>query len=161
FPNLTRRASIMRARMPEPLQPESLQRIGRFKVRRYIAGGGMAWVFEVEDPGLFDARRALKLLKPGEADDETLRRFRREPALLSRVGHPTLVHISESGEEADTGCQYYTMAFLGGRPLAQIHPEWLESTPDGGAPSDTRSLDQICGYFLEVLSALARLHASG
>ena len=147
--------------MAEPLQPESLQRIGRFKVRRYIAGGGMAWVFEVEDPGLFDARRALKLLKPGETDDETLRRFRREAELLSRVGHPNLVHIYEFGEDAATGCQYYTMDFLEGKTLAQIHPEWLESTPDGGSPDDARSLDAICGYFLEVLAALARLHVNG
>jgi tRNA A-37 threonylcarbamoyl transferase component Bud32 len=147
--------------MPEPLEPESLQRIGRFKVRRYLAGGGMAWVFEVEDPGLFDARRALKLLKPGEADAETLRRFRREAELLSRVVHPNLVHIYEFGEDPDTGCQYYTMDFVEGRTLAQIHPDWLEGTPEGGAADDARSLEEICGYFFEVLSALARLHAQG
>jgi serine/threonine-protein kinase len=145
----------------EPLHPESLERIARFKVRRYIAGGGMAWVFEVEDPGLFDARRALKLLKPGETDAETLRRFRREAELLSRLEHPNLVHIYEFGEDAGTGCHYYTMDFVEGRTLAQIHPDWLESTPDGGTPADGRSLEQICRYFLEVLSALARLHAQG
>jgi tRNA A-37 threonylcarbamoyl transferase component Bud32/cell division septation protein DedD len=147
--------------MPDPLHPESLERIGRFKVRRYIAGGGMAWVFEVEDPGLFDARRALKLLKPGEADAETLRRFRREAELLSRLEHPNLVHIYEFGEDPGTGCQYYTMDFIEGRTLAQIHPDWLQSTPDGGTPADGRSLEQICRYFLEVLSALGRLHAQG
>ena len=147
--------------MPEPLQAEALERIGRFRVRRYIAGGGMAWVFEVEDPGLFDARRALKLLKPGETDSETLRRFRREAELLSRLQHPNLVHIYEFGEDAGTGCQYYTMDFIEGRTLAQIHPNWLESTPDGGGAVDTRSLEQICRYFLEVLSALARLHQQG
>ena len=145
--------------MPEPLHPEALERIGRFRVRRYIAGGGMAWVFEVEDPGLFDARRALKLLKPGETDAETLRRFRREAELLSRLEHPNLVHIYEFGEDPGTGCHYYTMDFVEGRTLAQIHPDWLESTPDGGTPDDARSLDQICRYFLEVLSALARLHS--
>ncbi len=146
--------------MPEPLHPESLERIGRFKVRRYIAGGGMAWVFEVEDPGLFDARRALKLLKPGETDAETLRRFRREAELLSRLEHPNLVHIYEFGEDPGTGCQYYTMDFIEGRTLAQIHPDWLERSPEGGTVADARSLEQICRYFLEVLSALARLHAT-
>jgi len=147
--------------MPDPLRPEELERIGRFKVRRYLAGGGMAWVFEVEDPGLFDARRALKLLKPGEADGETLRRFRREAELLSRLQHPNLVHIFEFGEDAGTGCQYYTMDFIEGRTLAQIHPDWLEATPDGGTPADGRSLAEICRYFREVLSALARLHEQG
>jgi len=147
--------------VPDPLHPESLERIGRFKVRHYIAGGGMAWVFEVEDPGLFDARRALKLLKPGETDAETLRRFRREAELLSRLEHPNLVHIYEFGEDPGTGCQYYTMDFIEGRTLAQIHPDWLDSTPDGGRPSDGRSLEQICRYFQEVLSALSRLHGQG
>jgi len=147
--------------MPEALHPEELERIGRFKVRRYLAGGGMAWVFEVEDPGLFDARRALKLLKPGEADGETMRRFRREAELLSRLQHPNLVHIFEFGEDAGTGCQYYTMDFIEGRTLAQIHPDWLEATPDGGTPADARSLLEICRYFREVLSALARLHEQG
>ncbi|MFI5315158.1 MAG: protein kinase [Myxococcota bacterium] len=144
--------------MAEPLRAEALERIGRFRVRRYIAGGGMAWVFEVEDPGLFDARRALKLLKPGETDVETLRRFRREAELLSKLQHPNLVHIYEFGEDPGTGCQYYTMDFVEGRTLAQIHPDWLAGSPDG-TPSDARSLEQICRYFLEVLSALARLHA--
>ncbi|HTO68466.1 MAG TPA: serine/threonine-protein kinase [Myxococcota bacterium] len=147
--------------MPDALRPEELERIGRFKVRRYLAGGGMAWVFEVEDPGLFDARRALKLLKPGETDAETLRRFRREAELLSRLQHPNLVHIFEFGEDAATGCQYYTMDFIEGRTLAQIHPDWLDATPDGGTPADARSLDEICRYFSEVLSALARLHEQG
>ncbi|HTO53558.1 MAG TPA: serine/threonine-protein kinase [Myxococcota bacterium] len=145
----------------EPLHPESLERIGRFKVRRYIAGGGMAWVFEVEDPGLFDARRALKLLKPGEADPETLRRFRREAELLSKLDHPHLVHIYEFGEDPGTGCQYYTMDFIAGRNLAQIHPDWLDGTPEGSTPADARSMAEIVRYFVEVLSALGRLHARG
>ena len=38
--------------MAEPMQPEALSRIGRYPVRRYIAGGGMSWIFEVVDPEL-------------------------------------------------------------------------------------------------------------
>ncbi|HXZ84244.1 MAG TPA: serine/threonine-protein kinase, partial [Myxococcota bacterium] len=65
------------------------------------------------------------------------------------------------GEDPETGCQYYTMDFIEGRTLAQIHPDWLEATPDGGTPADARSLEEICRYFREVLSALARLHEQG
>jgi serine/threonine-protein kinase len=147
--------------MAEPLRPEELSRIGRYPVRRYIAGGGMSWIFEVVDPELFDARRALKLLKPGETDREMLRRFRREAELLSRIQHPNLVHIYEFGEDPGTGCSFYTMDFIEGRTLAQIHPEWIRATPEGGGPDDARSLDEIVRYFLEVLSALARLHSQG
>jgi hypothetical protein len=145
--------------MPEELNPEQLKRIGRYPVRRYIAGGGMSWIFEVVDPDLFDARRALKLLKPGEADPAMLRRFRREAELLSRIQHPNLIHIYEFGEDPGTGCSFYTMDFIEGQTLAEIHPEWLASTADGGAPEDSRTLEQIVHYFLEVLSALSRLHA--
>jgi len=145
--------------MAESVRPETLERIGRYPVRRYVASGGMSWIFEVVDPELFDARRALKLLKPGEADRGMLRRFRREAELLSRIQHPNLVHIYEFGEDPATGCSFYTMDFIDGRTLAQIHPEWLSSTADGGGPEDARSLDQIVRYFLEVLSALSRLHA--
>ncbi len=147
--------------MAEPLQPEELTKIGRYPVRRYIASGGMSWIFEVVDPDLFDARRALKLLKPGETDRETLRRFRREAELLSRIQHPNLIHIYEFGEDSGTGCSFYTMDFIEGRTLAQIHPDWLTATSEGGGPEDARSLDQIVRYFREVLSALSRLHAEG
>ena len=133
--------------------------IGRYPVRRYIAGGGMSWIFEVVDPELFDARRALKLLKPGETDRETLRRFRREAELLSRIQHPNLIHIYEFGEDSGTGCSFYTMDYIEGRTLAQIHPDWQSSTAEHGDPEDARSLEQIVRYFQEILSALSRLHA--
>ena len=116
--------------MAEPMQPEALSRIGRYPVRRYIAGGGMSWIFEVVDPELFEARRALKLLKPGEADGETLRRFRREAELLSRIQHPNLIHIYEFGEDPGTGCSFYTMDYIEGHTLAQVQPEWLTSRAD-------------------------------
>jgi len=147
--------------MAEPLRPEELVRIGRYAVRRYIASGGMSWIFEVVDPELFDARRALKLLKPGETDREMLRRFRREAELLSRIQHPNLIHIYEFGEDPATGCSFYTMDFIEGRTLAQIRPAWLAENGEEGSSEDVRSLDEIVRFFLEVLSALARLHAQG
>ncbi len=147
--------------MATELVPEQLKRIGRYPVRRYIAGGGMSWIFEVVDPELFDARRALKLLKPGETDRETLRRFRREAELLSRIQHPNLIHIYEFGEDAATGCSFYTMDFIEGLTLAQIQPDWLGRADERGPRDDARSLDDIVRYFLEVLSALGRLHAEG
>jgi serine/threonine-protein kinase len=145
--------------MSEPLHPESLERIGRFKVRRYIAGGGMLGCSKSRIRACW--RHGAKLLKPGETDQETLRRFRREAELLSKLDHPHLVHIYEFGEDPGTGCQYYTMDFIAGRNLAQIHPEWLETMPEGSSSADARSLQEIVRYFLEVLSALARLHARG
>ncbi len=49
--------------------PMDIEQSGPFKVRRFLAEGGMAWVFEVLDPR-FDPspRRALKMLKPDAAE---------------------------------------------------------------------------------------------
>ena len=56
------------------MDPLSLSSIGPYPVERFIAEGGMAWVFEVRDTR-FDARRALKMLKPQAAAGEEFRRF--------------------------------------------------------------------------------------
>ena len=55
------------------MNPKELQRVGVYPVNRFIAEGGMAWVFEVVDTR-FDARRALKMLKPQAAAGEEFRR---------------------------------------------------------------------------------------
>ncbi len=47
---------------------QQITQIGKYPVDHFIAEGGMAWVFKVSDPDLFDAPRALKLLKPGAAE---------------------------------------------------------------------------------------------
>ena len=52
------------------MNPLELEQIGPYRVRRFVAEGGMAWVFEVVDPrfeGSREVRRALKMLKPDQA----------------------------------------------------------------------------------------------
>jgi len=127
------------------MNPEELTRVGPYRVRRFVAEGGMAWVFEVVDPR-FDAVRALKMLKPEAAAGGDVRRFEAEANLLAGIDHPNLVTIYDFGRDEATGCHYYTMTYVDGPTLSQrgVLP-----------PSEAGPL------FLDVLAGLAMLHDRG
>jgi TolB-like protein len=61
---------------------------GRFRIVRFLAGGGMGEVYEAHDREL-DEPVALKTLRPELiADGEARERFRREVQLARKVSHP-------------------------------------------------------------------------
>lgn len=77
------------------------QRIGGYRIVRIVGEGGMGVVFEAEQE---HPRRivALKVIKPGFANAELLRRFERESEVLARLQHPGIAQIYEA-DAADTG----------------------------------------------------------
>ena len=127
------------------MNPRELRQIGPYRVRRFIAEGGMAWVFEVIDPR-FDAARALKMLKPEASSGDDFQRFEAEASLLAGIDHPNLITIYDFGQDEETGCFYYTMTYVDSPPLSQrgVLPT-LEAGP----------------LFLDVLAGLAVLHDRG
>ena len=127
------------------IDPTHLRQIGPYPVRRFIAEGGMAWVFEVVDPR-FQAARALKMMKPTSAERDDLRRFESEVHLLARLEHPNLVTIFDFALDDATGCYFYTMTYIDGPNLAQM----------GVLP-----VAEGVRIFLDVLAGLAALHRSG
>jgi hypothetical protein len=127
------------------MNPREIDQIGPYPVVEFLAEGGMAWVFKVEDPK-FHVPRALKMLKPQAAQGDEFRRFESEAKLLARIDHPNLVTIFDLGQDEHTGCHYYTMTFVDGAPLSESEPLRPEAT---------------ISIFLDVLSALERLHLEG
>lgn len=89
--------------------------IGRYQILREVARGGMGVVFEATDLEL-NRRIALKILKEGEAHADSIRRLHREAILASRLQHPNIVRIHETGV-AD-GTHYISMDFVEGPTLA-------------------------------------------
>src|SRR5262245_33075795 len=92
--------------------------IGRYKITRLIGEGGMGAVYEAEQD---QPRRtvALKVIKPGLANPEMLRRFSQESQALGRLQHPGIAQIYEAGT-ADTGYgpqPYFAMEFIRGENL--------------------------------------------
>ena len=96
------------------------KRIGGYQLVRVIGEGGMGVVFEAEQGQL---RRivALKVIKPGFANAELLRRFERESQVLARLQHPGIAQIYESGAaDAGFGPQpYFAMEFIHGVQLRE------------------------------------------
>ena len=92
--------------------------IGRYRIVRLIGEGGMGAVYEAEQ---YHPRRtvALKVIKPGLASPELLRRFAQEAQALGRLQHPGIAQIYDAGT-ADTGYgsqPYFAMEFIRGAAL--------------------------------------------
>src|SRR5678810_535487 len=73
-------------------QEPSAGKFGRYTITRLIGEGGMGSVYEAEQD---QPRRtvALKVIKPGLASPELLRRFAQESQALGRLQHPGIAQI--------------------------------------------------------------------
>lgn len=93
----------------------------RYRIRRFIARGGMGEVYEAEDLELRQAV-ALKTVHPRDATHEVaIERFKREIHLARRVTHANVCRIYDVGYHArpdGTSVIYLTMELLEGETLA-------------------------------------------
>src|SRR5499426_3665651 len=92
------------------------ERLGRFKVVRLLAAGGMGEVYLGEHEEL-GSKVALKLLpSPNGADAAAVReRFRREAKLTAAIAHPGVVQVLDLA--ADQGRLYLVLELVDGRSL--------------------------------------------
>src|SRR5262245_19726323 len=114
---------------PTPAMP--MTKIGGYTITRLIGEGGMGAVYEAEQD---QPRRtvALKVIKPGMASPELLRRFAQESHALGRLQHPGIAQIYEAGT-ADTGHgpqPYFAMEFIHGETLTEYAGGHRLSTRD-------------------------------
>jgi len=98
--------------------------IARYRIIRLIGEGGMGVVYEAEQE---QPRRtvALKVIKPGLATPELLRRFEQEAEALGRLQHPGIAQIYEAGTaEMGYGPQpYFAMEFIRGSSFREYAEE--------------------------------------
>ena len=72
--------------------------LGRYRIERLIAAGGMGMLYVALDPQL-GRRVALKLMRPSVAAIEGGRvRLLREAQTMASLAHPNVVHVYELGE---------------------------------------------------------------
>ncbi|HLZ13395.1 MAG TPA: tetratricopeptide repeat protein [Candidatus Acidoferrum sp.] len=102
---------------PAPLVPAA---VGRYRIVRVLGEGGMGVVYEAEQDSP-RRRVALKVIRPGLASAQMLRRFDRESQALARLHHVGIAQIYEAGSaETSFGPQpFFAMEFIQGEPLSQ------------------------------------------
>ena len=124
-------------------------RIGRYRLRREVGRGGMAVVYEAEDP-LLRRRVALKVLAPEASRPDLVERLHREARIAADLHHPHIVRFYELGSEPDAA----------GRPRYFLALEFV----DGGSLAE--ALGSLApGERLRILETVARAvayaHAKG
>jgi len=98
-----------------------VETLGRYRLIRRVAVGGMAEIFLAEQPGASGlARRvAIKRILPHRADDaEFVNMFLNEARVAALLNHPHIVKIYDMGEEDHR--YYIAMEFVQGYDLGQI-----------------------------------------
>lgn len=92
--------------------------IDGFRILRRIGAGGMGVVYEAEQQQPL-RRAAIKLLRPGFATNESLRRLEYESEILAKLQHPGIAHVYAAGSfDLGDGAQpWFAMELIEGEPL--------------------------------------------
>jgi serine/threonine protein kinase len=115
----------------------------RYKIVRWLGGGGMGRVYEAVDNELGE-RVALKVLRVGLSAD-ALERFRREVRLTRRINHKNVARMFDIGEHG--GDRFLTMELVDGKSL----------THELGAPMPWPRLQAIARQICDGLHAAHEL----
>lgn len=94
-------------------------RIGAYRIIRRIGAGGMGYVYEAEQASP-RRRVALKVVRPGRGTSAISRRFAREGQIQSRLSHPGIAAVYETGVDKDSSGEtrpYFAMELVEGVPL--------------------------------------------
>jgi tetratricopeptide (TPR) repeat protein len=97
--------------VPQPAVPEC---IGRYRVVRLIASGGMGSVYEALQDS--PARTvAIKVLRTPWASAPELHRFTQEAQILARLNHPGIAKVFEAGvfQSGHAGLPFIALEYIG------------------------------------------------
>jgi serine/threonine protein kinase len=119
---------------------------GQYEVEREIGKGGNARIFLAKDPS--GRHVALKILHPELLVSVAAERFLREIKLASRLDHPHIARLLDSGER--DWLVYYVMSYVEGATLR----EYLDT-------SRRLSLAETLRIADDLLDALAHAHGQG
>jgi eukaryotic-like serine/threonine-protein kinase len=102
-------------------------RLGPYTLIRVIGEGGFAVVFLAEQTEPVKRRVAVKVIRPGMASGNVLRRFESERHALARMEHPNIARVYDAGETSPRRRQmvalpYVVMEYVEGLPIT-VHCE--------------------------------------
>ncbi len=127
------------------------QTLGRFRLKKEIARGGMGIIFLAHDVEL-DREIAVKfLLKQHQNKLHLHRQFTNEAHITGRLQHPGIVPIYETGKSSD-GRPFFAMKLVKGQSLAEL----LAARSSAG-----EDLSRLLNIFLSVCQTLSYVHSRG
>jgi len=97
------------------------ERVGRFKILRRLAQGGMAELFLARADGAVGFAKLVvvkRMLEAFSRQDDLVRMFVDEARLAGRLEHPNIVQVYDFGEEL--GRFFYAMEFVQGENVSAI-----------------------------------------
>ncbi|HYS09662.1 MAG TPA: protein kinase [Myxococcales bacterium] len=118
----------------------------RYRLERELGRGGMGRVYVAHDLKL-DRDVALKVLSPGEHDEQDIRRFEQEARAAGALEHPNVVAVHDIGTHQ--GAPYIISELLQGHTL--------RDALEGGPLPTATALD----YARQLARGLAAAHAKG
>lgn len=131
--------------------------VGRYRVSRHIASGGMGSVYEVVQDSI-GHRAAMKVLSAGLAKDPKHRkyveRFMDEARAVNLINHPGVLQIFDFGEMEDQTV-YVLMEYIEGKPLS----DYLSKFRQGAVKR--MSITQNMHIIRQVASVMAVAHEKG
>ncbi|RMG56917.1 MAG: serine/threonine protein kinase, partial [Bacteroidetes bacterium] len=120
--------------------------IGPYQLVRHLGRGGMGSVYLGERvEGDFAQQVAIKLLRPGLAQDQLLARFRAERQIQAHLEHPHIARLLGGGRDAQ-GQPYFSMEYVPGLPI------------DAYCEDQSLSVPEHLTLFLQVCEALSYAH---
>ncbi|KAA0253059.1 hypothetical protein FBQ97_08880 [Acidobacteria bacterium ACD] len=101
--------------------------IGRYRVVGKLGEGGMGIVYSAVHRDRPSERVAVKVVRSDVSETaESLRRFRREAAILEELSHENIVRLLEVGVQGEQ--RYFVMEYLDARPMSDYAGYPWEST---------------------------------
>ncbi len=137
---------------------EVITQIGRYRVEKRLAQGGMAEVFVAWQlgPGGFERKVALKRLLPELAEDPTSAAgLLDEARITARLQHQNIAQVYEVGLEA--GQHFIAMEFVDGPPLRAL----VSNQKRGGSPTPLPIALSVAQGLLSALDHAHQLHDAG
>ncbi|NOY81099.1 MAG: protein kinase [Kiritimatiellaeota bacterium] len=122
------------------------RKIGKYPVKRFLAGGGMGQVYLGTHPQ-FNIDIVIKVIRPEYSRNERyVDRFLKEAKLASRLNHPNIVRVYDADRDGDT-C-FMVQEYVDGGDLALL----LRASEDGVLEPD-RALEIVTGVTRGLVAA--------
>ena len=121
-------------------------RIGAYEILSELGHGGMGMVYlagRADDE--FQKKVAIKLMRPGTASEDALRRFRSERQIAASLDHPNIARLLDGGT-TEAGEPYFVLEYVEGEPLI----EWCDHR--------RLSIDGRLKLFQEICAAVQYAH---